>query len=618
MSAMEDEGFESLLGFLQQQRGFDFTGYKRPSLMRRVLRRMQLIGVQGFDAYTDYLEVHPDEFPQLFNAILINVTTFFRDGAAWDYLKAQVIPAIVRAKKSADVVRVWSAGCASGQEAYSIAMLLAEALGEQEFSARVKVYATDADEEALNEARLASYAAKQMEDVPPEFRERYFEEANGRYVFRGDLRRAVIFGRHDLMQDAPISHLDLLICRNTLMYFNKETQGRVLSRFHFALNGRGENPGYLFLGRAEMLLTRGDLFSPLDLKYRVFCKVPLAGAAPRVPVARTPPGESSGPEMTQNERLSELAVHESPTARIVIDAEGALAIANQKARLLFSISAKDVGRPIQDLEISYRPVELRGMIEQAYAERRAVTRSDVERRFNDGQMQYLDVIVQPLHDDAQKTLGVAVSFVDVTRTHRLQQDLQRSREEVQSANEELQASNEELETTNEELQSSNEELETTNEELQSTNEELETMNEELQSTNEELQTVNEELRQRTDALNQSNAFLESVLTSLRGAAVVVNQNLDVLIWNQRAEDLWGLRHDEVLGRSLLNLDIGLPVAQLRDVVRPCLAGDESHREVVLEAVNRRGKNIRCRVACTPLLSATQKREGAILLMEEMG
>jgi two-component system CheB/CheR fusion protein len=614
---MEDELFESLLGFLQQQRGFDFTGYKRPSLMRRVLRRMQLVGVQGFDAYTDYLEVHPDEFPQLFNAILINVTTFFRDAAAWDYLKANVIPAIVRAKKSTDAVRVWSAGCASGQEAYTIAILLAEAMGVDEFHARVKVYATDADEEALKEARLASYSAKQMEDVPAELRERYFEEVNSRHVFRGDLRRAVIFGRHDLVQDAPISRLDLLICRNTLMYFNKETQARVLSRFHFALNARDQSPGYLFLGRAEMLLTRGDLFSPLELKCRVFLKVPLAGAAPRALSASTPPAENNGPEMTQNERLSELAVHESPTARIVIDAEGALAIANQKARLLFSIGAKDLGRPIQDLEISYRPIELRGMIEQAYSERRAVTRAEVERRFNDGQIQYLDVIVQPLHDDTQKILGVAVTFLDVSRTHRLQQELQRAREEVQSANEELQASNEELETTNEELQSSNEELETTNEELQSTNEELETMNEELQSTNEELQTVNEELRQRTDALNQSNAFLESVLTSLRGAAVVVNHNLDVLVWNQRAEDLWGLRRDEVLGRSLLNLDIGLPVAQLRDVVRPCLTGDESHQEFVLDAVNRRGKNIRCRVACTPLLSATQKREGAILLMEEI-
>jgi len=188
---------------------------------------------------------------------------------------------------------------------------------------------------------------------------------------------------------------------------------------------------------------------------------------------------------------------------------------------------------------------------------------------------------------------------------------------VQTTNEELQSSNEELETTNEELQSSNEELETTNEELQSTNEELETMNEELQSTNEELQTVNEELRQRTDEMNQLNAFLESVLTGLRAAAVVLNQNLNVLIWNKRAEDLWGLRSDEVQGRSLLNLDIGLPVGELHGVIRPCLVGDSAHQEVDLDAVNRRGKKIRCRVTCTPLISPSKKREGVILLMEEV-
>src|SRR4051812_17935148 len=314
MSAMEDERFESLLGFLQQQRGFDFTGYKRPSLMRRVLRRMHLMGVQGFDAYSDYLQVHPEEFPQLFNAILINVTTFFRDPAAWEYLNANVVPAILRAKKPGDPVRVWSAGCASGQEAYSIAMLLAQAMGDDQFRERAKVYATDADEEALNEARLASYSEKQIEDVPAELRERYFEQVNSRHTFRADLRRTVIFGRHDLVQDAPISRLDLLICRNTLMYFNAETQGRILSRFHFALNGR-DDPGYLFLGRAEMLLTRGDLFAPLDLKCRVFLKVPLAGVPPRA-VAKNSAAESNGPKMTPNERLSELAMHESPTARI--------------------------------------------------------------------------------------------------------------------------------------------------------------------------------------------------------------------------------------------------------------------------------------------------------------
>src|SRR5689334_2526579 len=209
MSAAEQERFEHLLRFLQQQRGFDFTGYKRPSLMRRMLRRMQTVGVTGFEAYLDYLEVHPEEFALLFNTILINVTSFFRDPQSWDFLQREVVPRLLQQKSNGEQIRIWSAGCASGEEAYTIAMLLAEALGPDGFRDRVKIYATDVDEEALNQARSASYGAKDLQSVDAALRDKYFEPANTRYLFRSDLRRAVIFGRHDLVQDAPISRLDL-------------------------------------------------------------------------------------------------------------------------------------------------------------------------------------------------------------------------------------------------------------------------------------------------------------------------------------------------------------------------------------------------------------------------
>ena len=182
----------------------------------------------------------------------------------------------------------------------------------------------------------------------------------------------------------------------------------------------------------------------------------------------------------------------------------------------------------------------------------------------------------------------------------------------------MQSTNEELETTNEELQSTNEELETTNEELQSTNEELETMNEELQSTNEELNTINEELRERTDELNHSNAFLNSILSSLRGGVVVVDRNNNVLIWNYMAEDLWGLRAEEIKGQSLMNLDIGLPVGQLREPIRACLSQETDKQEMILDAVNRRGRSIKCRVAITPFRDPKGEPQGAMLMMEEMG
>jgi two-component system, chemotaxis family, CheB/CheR fusion protein len=617
VSAAEQGRFETLLRFLQQHRGFDFTGYKVPSLMRRMLRRMRTVGVHGFEAYRDYLEVHPKEFALLSNTILINVTSFFRDPQAWEFLEKQVLPEMLVSKGTHAPVRVWSAGCASGQEAYSIAMLLAEALGEEAFRARVKVYATDADEDALTQARRAAYASKDTEDVPPRLRERYFEQVNGRYVFRPDLRRSVIFGRHDLVQDAPISRLDLLVCRNTLMYFNAETQAKLIPRFHFALNGHGNGTGYLFLGRAEMQLTQSSLFAPLELKCRVFSKVQPPGMRQRTPARALPVPNGNGGEMNRNQRLREMALEDMPLARIIIDTEGTLVQATQKARLLFTLNPKDIGRPLQDLEISYRPAELRSLIEQAYGERRPVIRTSVERRFGDGESQFLDITVQPLYDESDLPLGVSVTFLDVTRNHQLLDDLQRSREEVQTTNEELQTSNEELETTNEELQSSNEELETTNEELQSTNEELETMNEELRSANEELQAVNEQLRQRTDELNHSNSFLESVLASLPGGAAVIDPDYNVLMWNQRAEDLWGLRADEVRGRSFLGLDIGLPVAELRPLVHACLAGEADSRDATVDATNRRGKRIRCRVVCTPLISPARKREGVILTMDEV-
>jgi two-component system CheB/CheR fusion protein len=612
MSEREDQQFDNLLSYLRQNRGFDFTGYKRPSLVRRVSKRTQMLKLDNFAEYMDYLEVHPEEFSQLFNTILINVTAFFRDPEAWAYLSGEIVTRILQERNSDEPIRVWSAGCAGGQEAYTCAMVLAEAMGLEAFRQRVKIYATDIDEEALSAARQAIYSAKDLEPVDDALTSKYFEPLNGRYIFRADLRRSVIFGRHDLVQDAPISRLDLLICRNALMYFNSETQARILARFHFALK---EN-GYLFLGRAELLLTHSHLFTPLDLKTRVFAKVPFVNMRDRLVAMAEIGNDDMNNTTLQPDDLKELALESSPIARIIVDVNGDLVHVNQKARLLFTLNPKDVGRPLQDLEISYRPVELRALIEQAYAERRAITLTSVERRFANTDVQYLDITATPLYDKATRPSGVAITFLDVSAYQRLQEDLQHSREEIQTANEELQSSNEELETTNEELQSTNEELETTNEELQSTNEELETMNEELQSTNEELQTVNDELRQRTDELNDANAFLQSVVTSLRSGAVVVNQNLNILVWNHRAEDLWGLREDEVKGQSLLNLDIGLPVDRLRTLIRPCLSGDADHTEVLLDATNRRGKAIKCHIACSPLLALNKQRQGIILLMEE--
>jgi two-component system CheB/CheR fusion protein len=287
--------------------------------------------------------------------------------------------------------------------------------------------------------------------------------------------------------------------------------------------------------------------------------------------------------------------------------------ANAHARLLFDVNQADVGRPIQDLPLSYRPVELRSRIDEVYAEGRAIWIRGVELHRVDS-MHVLDVQVSPLVAATGEVVGATINATDVTRFNELRDEVNAAKRQLETASEELQSTVEELETTNEELQSTNEELETTNEELQSTNEELETMNEELQSTNEELETMNDELQQRTEEIDEATAFVESVLESLRAAVIVVDRELDVRAWNEGAYDLWGLRADEVLGRHLLTLDIGVPVPELRAPIGRILAGEDKV-EMTLHALTRRGREVACHVDLTPLRNHNgDSVDGAILLM----
>jgi two-component system, chemotaxis family, CheB/CheR fusion protein len=604
--------FTRLLEYLRNTRGFDFTGYKISSLTRRIRKRMAEVRVGTYAEYTDYLEVHPEEFSSLFNTVLINVTSFFRDPEAWEYLAGQVIPRILEDKGPAGLVRVWSAGCAAGQEAYTVAMLLVEALGEQAFRERVKIYATDADEEALAQARQASYDAHQVEGLSPERLARFFEPVNGRHAFRNDLRRCLIFGRHDLVQDAAISRVDLLVCRNTLMYFNAETQGRILARFHFAL----AKTGYLFLGRAETLLAHGDSFRPVDLKHRVFQRAPNTNLRDRL-LAITAPASEHGESANgaRQGKLREAAFDHGPTALLVVDRQGHLVLANERARRMFRLGPADLGRLLQDLEVSYRPVELRSLIEKVYTDRSAVQVDDVAWPVADGGVLQLEFHITPEVDEAGTLLGASVAVLDQTQAKALKRELERANQELETAYEELQSANEELETTNEELQSTVEELETTNEELQSANEELETMNEELQSTNEELRTMNDQLHQRSEDVNRANRLLEVILGTLAVGVAVLDHDLAVEVWSRRAEDLWGLRQEEVLGKPFLKLDIGIPLAQLRQPIRDCRSGAADGHRLHIDGVNRRGKPIQCQVTCS-LIDDGEPGSGQILLLME--
>jgi two-component system CheB/CheR fusion protein len=395
----ESPDIETLLDFLRRARGFDFTGYKRASLERRIARRMVAVGCPAYADYIDLLEARPDEFEALFNTILINVTHFFRDAANWEFLANSVVPAILERHTADSPIRVWSAGCSSGEEAYTLAMVFAEALGPDAFQRDVKVYATDLDEDALAKARRGTYSEREAADVPRPLLHKYFYLTDNSYAFHNDLRRHIIFGRHDLIQDAPISRIDLLVCRNTLMYFNAGTQARLLARFQFALR----DDGVLFLGRAETLMTHNDAFAPIDLKRRISRKI-----------------------STPN------AVH---------DEAGMPMAANERARPLFSMLRSDVGRRFQDRELSYPPAELRPALAAPIAFDDPVESKRLQRELV----------------EANRALETAYEELQTVN-----EELETTNAALQSTLEQLETTNEELESTNEELETMNAELQSTN------------------------------------------------------------------------------------------------------------------------------------------------------------
>ena len=302
-------------------------------------------------------------------------------------------------------------------------------------------------------------------------------------------------------------------------------------------------------------------------------------------------------------RVRDLACDVAPVALVVVDHTGAMAMANAAARRLFGLTADDIGRSFEELEVSSRPVELTSALEQVQKEQRPLFLEHVSWAGGPGTTDCLDIHVVPLTDGAGTSIGVALTFIDVSLSCRLR--------------EELETTNGELDSTNAELESTIGELEATNAKLESTNAELEVLNAELQSTNEEFQTVNDELRMRTKQLEEVNDLLESILAGQPGGLVVIDRDMRISIWNDRSVDLWGIRPDEAPGQHFLNLDIGLPVEELRRPVQAVLTGESGRDTVELDATNRRGKEFRCRVVLTPLSTRDRQVRGVILLMEEI-
>lgn len=576
---LRNEGGASLgriLRKLHNRTGHDFSHYKRTSLLRRLERRLQLLQIADLPAYVAYVRENPPELDALLKDLLISVTNFFRDPDAWDVIEG-IIPHLFEGKTVEDTVRVWVPGCATGEEAYSIAILLCEYASRQPDAPMVQVFATDIDENALLFARDGIYPEAVAKDIPRERLSRFFDRVGSSYRVSKSIRDIVLFAPHNLLRDAPFSRLDLVSCRNLLIYLNREIQETIFEIFHYAL----VSGGYLFLGGSETAENADRIFNPVDKRHRVyqrrdaprnisqFPRIASASYSPQETpvVAPRPRRERSAADIHRERLLSEVV-----PATILVDEEYELIhMAGRAHRFLRDAD----GVPANNLLVKILPsmrLEVRAALFQAFQTEKAVHTRIVDVDLG-GDAVEVEVDAIPLDEStyggrfvelvlrlvrpAEEEGGHAVP-VDRELASRLEEELNRTRENLRTVVEEY-------ETANEELQASNEELQSMNEELRSTSEELETGREELQSMNEELITVNQELRSKIDELARANSDLNNLMGATEIGTIFVDRELRIKRYTPRAEDLF----------HLLPGDIGRPLRafnqKLRghDLVRLC-------------------------------------------------
>ena len=475
-----ERSIDSILQGMFSRRGVDVRGYKMPFLQRRVSRRMDVLGSPSLAEYAEYLETDPDEYKALFDTILINTTQFFRDPEAWNFIRGNVLSEILG---RTDEIRIWSAGCASGEESYSIAITLAEILGEDLPGRTVRIYATDVDETGLKFARSGTYTPDQLSGITEDIRNRYFTYHDNVYTIARNIRDLLIFSRHDLVLDPPIPRIDLLLCRNVLIYFNRALQSRVIPKLHYALNDNG----YLWLGRAETLVTDIHGLKLLNTKWRVFRKVPLTAYSQPDSFDRSD-RYTKADLISINRRLEQFAQN-IKSGFVMLDEDFSVVMCNKIIRDVWSLLPEQViGRPFFNLEISYRPVSLKSRIEQAVASGEPSVVEDAEYWITQDKQIYLRMEIVPIAP------GVIIFVEDVTRQYELKKELQITNSALETANEKLLSANEELKNENRELQSINEELQCTNEEVEAANEELKATNEELNARIAELSTLDRHIK----------------------------------------------------------------------------------------------------------------------------
>lgn len=576
-----------IAGTLRTVTGNDFHGYKRNTFLRRVQRRMQVVQSPTIDAYAASLRKNRDEVHNLFQDLLIGVTQFFRDPKEFEALEKE-LPALFEGKGPADQFRVWVLGCATGEEAYSIGIVLSELLQTIDNGPSVQIFATDLDARALAVARTGRYARSIQDHVSAERLARWFVKEGDTYRVVKELREMCIFSPHNLIKDAPFSRIDLLSCRNLLIYLNSELQNRVIPIFHFSLRPGG----LLFLGAAENVTRHQKLFAPVDRRNRLFRRLetptkilpqfPLASrgssldpAPPKPPL----PVRSGGLAATVSRRADRIAERYGP-AYVIIDTQyEVLHFSGRTGAFLEPVTG---AANLNILNLVHRDLrlDLRSALHEASEQRIRVEHLRVPLNDN-GRSKLVNIFVEPLLEGADIT-AIVVLFQDAGPLAELEsisgkgrngvssEHVERLESELRLTKDRLQATIEELESTNEELKSSNEEYQSINEELQSSNEELETSKEELQSVNEELQTVNAELDIRLRDLSRANSDLRNLLESTQIATIFLDNDLRVRSFTPATTELFHLLETDV-GRPIEHLGSRVDYPDLSDDVRQVLA-----------------------------------------------
>ena len=556
-SAASSDTYMEICAVIRTHTSVDFTNYRSSTILRRLSRRMAVLHLQDLDAYLALLNRDPSEIDRVVREFLIGVTSFFRDPKVWEAMKAP-IEKLILAKDDREPVRIWIPGCASGEEAYTIAILVAEATRRLSRHSKVQIFASDLDADALAVGRRGLYPLAAAEQLDPQLLERYFTQIGDTFSINQNIREMIVFSRHNLAEDPPFSRVDMISCRNLFIYFTPELQRRVLERFRYALK-RG---GILVLGKSESVSEQNELFSPLDNTNKIF-RVADSAASPFQPSAFTPLKDKAlrerdrpikRPHPWEIKANAAIAKHFGPPTIIVDESNKPIHIAGAIKPYLqvpTGISQFDVFSLIDgELRAELRALLLRSRRENVIVRSRAHI---VE--FEGDKWQYRTVVHPYQDDDTGETFSL-IGFV--TTRALLEQDnseasddgeqlelVKELEHEILAMREHLHTMVDELETSNEELQSLNEELQSANEELQSTNEELETSNEELQSTNEELTTVNEEIIVKSDALNEANSFQSSILKSIGSAVIVTDRDLRIQRFNAAATKIFELENHSI-------------------------------------------------------------------------